>query len=141
MANRTFSDDDLTGNTYLGEGEHVVVVKAADEGKTKEKQEPMIILTVADSYGRERKEYIVDTPKMQWKVALFARACGFTDEQLKEGVNIPSCFKGKKLQCVVTAKGKRTYNGKEYDKHEAEFFPLNNSEEGSSDWSEEEIPF
>lgn len=140
MSTMTFGEEDLKGGTYLGEGEYVVTVLEAKE-ETSAAGNPMIVVKVGDSYGRERREFIPNVEKTRFRVAQFAKACGFTDEQLKDGINVPDAFVGAKLRCLITAKGKRVVNGKEFDKHEAEFFKLDGVDTQPSTFEEDDIPF
>jgi len=133
-----FTEDECKTNSYLGEGTHEV--KVVDVANSNSKQgNPMFEVLVADNLGRTRKEYFSASEKSKWKLAGFAKACGFTDDDLKKGIDIPLCFRDKLLKCVVTTKGKRVVEGKTFDNHVAAFFVTDNGKAPVFD--EDDIPF
>jgi hypothetical protein len=81
----------------------------------------MAVITMKDSRGREAKEYLLDG-KSRFKVYNIARACGFSDEELKSGTWDTTKLKGKKLLLVKKQVGVSIWEGKEKKDYSQEYY-------------------
>lgn len=117
-----FSDKDLDGGSYLPEGEHEVsIVRALAE--TSKAGNDMIVVEIADKFGRQLKEYFLTDAKSLWKLARFAVSCGFDKESLKNvGLDTASLV-GRKMIAVKKQTGVKIFDGKEKKEFHTEFFP------------------
>jgi hypothetical protein len=131
-----FQDKDLEGGTYLPEGEHEVAIVRCMAEKSKAGND-MLVVEMADKFGRQVKEYFLTDAKNMWKLAKFAIACGFNKESLKSVGLDTNQLPGRKLIAVKKQTGVKVVEGKEKKEFNVEFFPAAHTEEKKED----EIPF
>lgn len=137
--NISFSEKDLSGGSYIPEGEHVVTVAEVKQ-ETSKAGAPMIVVILKDRMGREAKEYFTLADNAKWKLAGFAKACGISKDVLQsQGLNIASLM-GKKAMMVKKQSGVEMYQGKEKKTYDVEFFHVGEGTQAQSANSED-IPF
>lgn len=118
-----FTDKDLEGSNFIPEGETEVVISKLETAKSKNGAD-MLIVHLKDRLAREEKEYFSLSEKALWKLAAFAKAAGFAQEDLKaSGLNVPK-LAGKHLLMVKTQVGVRRHEGKELKDYEKTFYKL-----------------
>lgn len=136
-----FNDKDLEGGNFIPEGKHEVKIASIENTQSKN-GDPMFVFTLKDDLGREDKERILDREDMRWKLAAFAKAAGFTKEQLKtQGLNIQTLH-GKRMLMVKTHTKTEEYQGKPVKRFENDYFPLQAGlPTAGTTPSSEDIPF
>lgn len=115
-----FTADDLEGGSYLGEGEHEVTVTQV-EAKNSKAGNPMTVVTMATASGKSALEFFSHVDKARFKIAGFARACGFSKEYLLAGKFTMEQLKGKRLRMIKTKTGVEMHEGKERGVYEQEY--------------------
>ena len=140
MSNMTFNEQDVAGGDYLGPGEHQVFVKELNR-ETSKKGNPMMVVTMSDAHGRTAKEFLTLADNTKFKVARFARACGFTKEHLLQNGLSFEALLGKKLVLIKKQTGVEMVEGKERKLFEQEYVPIGGGTEQAAPMDDSEIPF
>ena len=132
-----FNDKQLEGGNYLPEGEHEVAVVRVLAEKSKAGND-MLVVEMADRFGRGVKEYFLLDEKNLWKLAKFAAGAGFDKESLKANGLDTTQLVGRKLLAVKKQSGVRVVDGKERKEYHVEYFPAAQAAETKP---EEQLPF
>lgn len=120
MAIVNFSKKDIEGQEYLPEGESVCTVTKVEEIPAKSGSD-MVVVTLADRLGRTARENFVLTEKALFRLARFAKACGFQPGEIENGFDT-NRLRGRKVVVIKTFSGMRTGNdGREYKDYEHSF--------------------
>jgi hypothetical protein len=131
-----FNDKQLDGGNYLPEGEHEVSVVRCLSERSKAGNE-MIVVEMADKFGRQVKEYFLVDEKNLWKLGKFAIAAGFEKETLKTVGLDTALLIGRSVIAIKKQSGVKVVDGKERKEFHVEFFPSSASEAKA----EEQLPF
>lgn len=133
-----FNDKQLDGGNYLPEGEHEVAIIRALAEKSKAGND-MLVVEMADKFGRGVKEYFLLDEKNLWKLANFAKAAGFEKESLKTVGLDTNQLPGRKLTAIKKQTGVKVVDGKERKEFHVEYFAAANS--AAETKPEEQLPF
>jgi len=134
MPEMTFTEDEMKGNNYLGEGDHLVTL--TEVATQQSSNDNLMYVLHLKSGARERKEYVTYTDKTRWKLGGILAAFGVKPGQ---SIDFPQDVLGKR--CMVTVAKTGVFENKEgrmVDKHEVVAWSPSLEED---DDSGEEIPF
>lgn len=137
----TFTKEDMNTSSFLGEGQHSVVITSATD-TTSKAGKPMITVEFTAANGKSCMDWFtMEFKKKLWSLALATGIPAGVLEQ--EGVETAE-LRGKKLTLVRAVTGKRVYTdkegvAKEADQFENSYLPL--SAGGSESFTQENIPF
>lgn len=132
-----FNDKQLDGGNYLPEGEHEVAVVRVLAEKSKAGND-MLVVEMADKFGRGVKEYFLLDEKNLWKLASFAKSASFDKDSLKANGLDTTQLIGRKLIAVKKQTGVRVHEGKERKEYHVEYFPTTQAADSKAD---EQLPF
>ena len=131
----TFSEEDMAGSSYLGVGEHTVVVSDIKMDKSKAGNN-LAIFTLVDEAGASRTERVPMTANTKWRMGRIMAGLGF---QPKQQIEFPAECIGKTTKITVSKVGTyKNKDGEERDNHEVtQWTPV----EATPDFETDEIPF
>lgn len=135
--NVTFTNEELEGSKYLGEGEHNVFVKTMTAKQSKAGN-PMIEIEFADVTQKTSRDFF-PTSGNKFKLAALAIACGFKKEALVSGAFNTESLQGKQLKLVKKKTGVEIWDGKERATWSTDYIP--SATQQSSTQQDEDLPF
>lgn len=131
----TFTESDFEDG-YIKEGESAVTIVGVEQ-YTSVAGNPTLTIQMKDTKGNEDIDRVSLNANARWRLREIVYAAGFTREQLLAEPFNEKSLVGKRVILTKTVKGKREYNGKQYDDFSRQY----SAHPEGADQSATELPF